>query len=187
MEALKNLNNLMNSSEIVALLNKTASSLENSTDLDPLIDYIGDAKYVLLGEASHGTHEYYTWRAKITQRLIQEKGFSFLGVEGDWPDCYRLNRYAKGYLDSGKDIFSVINEFKRWPTWMWANWETAAFIDWLKVYNESFSADKRIGFYGLDVYSFRESMNSIIQYLEKKNPKALAVAKTAINCFEPYN
>ena len=76
------------------------------------MDYIGDAKYVLLGEASHGTHEYYVWRAKITQRLIQEKGFSFVGVEGDWPDCYRLNRYAKGYENSGQDIYSVLNQFK---------------------------------------------------------------------------
>ena len=187
MEALKNLNNLIDSSEIVALLNKTASTLENTEDLNPLVGYIGDAKYVLLGEASHGTHEYYTWRAKITQRLIQEKGFSFVGVKGDWPDCYHLNRYAKGYLDSGKDIFSVMNEFNRWPTWMWANWEIAAFIDWLEVYNENLYKDQRIGFYGLDVYRFRESMNSIIQYLEKNDPKALAIAKKAMKCFEPYN
>ncbi len=186
MGTFKNLNNLINSSEIIELLKKTSSPLENSEDLDSLIDYIGEAKYVLLGEATHGTHEYYVWRAKITQRLIKEKGFSFVGVEGDWPDCYRLNRYAKGYLDSGRDIYSVMNEFKRWPTWMWANWETAAFIDWLKVYNEDLATDKRIGFYGLDVYSFRESMNSIIQYLEKNDPKALAVAKTAMKCFEPY-
>ena len=98
MEASENGNNLINSSEIVALLNKAATPLESTADLDPLIDYIGDSKYVLLGEASHGTHEYYTWRAKITQRLNKEKGFSFVAVEGDWPDCYRLNRYAKGYL-----------------------------------------------------------------------------------------
>lgn len=187
METLKNSKKEMDFSEIIELLGKTSTPLENSEDLDPLINYIGESKYVLLGEASHGTHEYYTWRAKITQRLIQEKGFSFIGVEGDWPDCYRLNRYAKGYLDSGKDILSVMTEFKRWPTWMWANWEVAAFINWLKIYNENTSADKRIGFYGLDVYSFRESMQSIIQYLEKNDPKALIFAKKAMECFEPYN
>ena len=186
MRTFKNLNNLTNSSEIIELLKKTSSPLDNPSDLDPLMDYIGDAKYVLLGEASHGTHEYYTWRAKITQRLIQEKGFSFVGVEGDWPDCYRLNRFTKGYLNAGTDVYSVLNEFKRWPTWMWANWDVAAFIDWLKNYNEGLPADKRIGFYGLDVYSFRESMNSIIQYLEKNDPKALAIAKIAMKCFEPY-
>ena len=96
METFKTAKNNINHDEIISLLKRTSLPLENATDLDPLMNYIGDAKYVLLGEASHGTHEYYTWRAKITQRLIQEKGFSFVGVEGDWPDCYRLNRFAKG-------------------------------------------------------------------------------------------
>jgi erythromycin esterase len=186
MKTNSNLKNQTNSNEIVELLKRTSTSLENMEDLDPLMNYIGDAKYVLLGEASHGTHEYYTWRAKITQRLIQEKGFSFIGVEGDWPDCCRLNRFAKGFLNAGTDVYKVLNEFKRWPTWMWANWEIAAFIDWLKAYNVNLPADKRIGFYGLDVYSFRESMNSIIEYLEKNDPKALVIAKTAMKCFEPY-
>ena len=186
METVKNSRKKVDFSEIVGLVSRTSTPLENAEDLDPLINYIGESKYVLLGEASHGTHEYYTWRAKITKRLIQEKGFSFIGVEGDWPDCYRLNRYAKGYLDSEKDILSVMNEFKRWPTWMWANWEVAAFINWLKDYNESTSTDKRIGFYGLDVYSFRESMQSILQYLEKNDTEALAVAKKAMECFEPF-
>ncbi|MBF2708087.1 erythromycin esterase family protein [Flavobacterium soyangense] len=176
----------INSNKIVELLSRTSSVLENSEDLDPLMEYIGDAKYVLLGEASHGTHEYYTWRAKITQRLIKEKGFYFVGVEGDWPDCYRLNRFAKGYLNSGKDIYSVLDDFKRWPTWMWANWEVAAFIDWLKNFNENLPANKKVGFYGLDVYSFRESMHSIIQYLEKNDPVALIAAKKVMKCFEPF-
>ena len=113
MKTLKNQEGTIDSEKIITLLKSTSTPLENSEDLDPLIDYIGDAKYVLLGEATHGTHEYYTWRAKITQRLIQEKGFSFLGVEGDWPDCYRVNRYAKGYEDSRKDIYEVLCEFKR--------------------------------------------------------------------------
>ena len=136
----------INSNKIVELLNESSSPLENMEDLDPLMDYIGDAKYVLLGEASHGTHEYYTWRAKITQRLIQEKGFAFVGVEGDWPDCYRLNRFAKGYTNSGKDIYEVLKDFNRWPTWMWANWEIAAFIDWLKAYNTGIPLEMRVGF-----------------------------------------
>ena len=176
----------VNSNKIVEILDRFSSPLENSEDLNPLMNYIGDAKYVLLGEASHGTHEYYVWRAKITQRLIQEKGFSFVGVEGDWPDCYRLNRYAKGYENSGQDIYSVLNQFNRWPTWMWANWEIASFIDWLKVHNEGLSKNEKVGFYGLDVYSFRESMQSIITYLEKNDPEALKSAKKVIQCFEPY-
>jgi erythromycin esterase len=187
MGTLDTLNKTTNSTQIVELLKNHATTLENLVDLDPLMDYIGDAKYVLLGEATHGTHEYYTWRAKITQRLIQEKGFSFVGVEGDWPDCYHLNRYAKGYRNSEKDIYDVMSNFKRWPTWMWANWETAAFIDWLKVYNEKLSTDKKIGFYGLDVYSFSQSMNSIIEYLDKHDRTALEIAKKALECFEPYS
>jgi len=187
MESEKNSNYSVHSKEIIELLKQSSSTLEKPEDLDPLINYIGEAKYVLLGEASHGTHEYYTWRAKITKRLIEEKGFSFVGVEGDWPDCYRINRYAKGYTNSEKDIYDVLNEFKRWPTWMWANWETAAFIEWLKKHNENLPSDERIGFYGLDVYSFRESMDAIIKYLEKNDPKALAVAKKAMECFEPYS
>lgn len=186
METHKSIKTINNSKEIIESLSHSSSALETLDDLDPLMEYIGTAKYVLLGEASHGTHEYYTWRAKITQRLIQEKGFSFVGVEGDWPDCYRLNRYAKGYSNSGTDLYSVISEFNRWPTWMWANWEVAAFIDWLKIYNENRLSDKRIGFYGLDVYSFRESMHSIIEYLKKNDPKALQSAKKAMECFEPF-
>ena len=175
-----------NYTKLINLLKTNATPLNTGDDLDPLIKEIGDAKYVLLGEASHGTHEYYTWRAKITQRLIKEKGFSFIAVEGDWPDCYRLNRYAKGF-NYGIDIQSVMSDFSRWPTWMWANWETAAFIDWLKSFNEKLPLEEKVGFYGLDVYSFRESLQSIIQYLEKKNPQALKLALDVLKCFEPYN
>lgn len=86
------------------------------------MEAIGDARIVLLGEASHGTHEYYTWRARITQRLVQEKGFQFIGVEGDWPDCYQINRYIKGYQSPLENIADVLAQFKRWPTWMWGSW-----------------------------------------------------------------
>src|ERR1051325_2941969 len=99
--------------------------LAASKDLDPLIEAIGDKKIVLLGEASHGTHEYYTWRTSISKQLITEKGFNFIAVEGDWPDCYLINRYVKGYEDAGDDIISILSSFDRWPTWMWANWEVA--------------------------------------------------------------
>ncbi|MFT4973947.1 MAG: erythromycin esterase [Saprospiraceae bacterium] len=183
---METLNKSNNSTQIIEILKNHSSPLDNRKDLDPLMDCIKDAKFVLLGEASHGTHEYYTWRAKITQRLIEEKGFSFVGVEGDWPDCYRLNRYAKGYLNPKKDIHGLMNEFKRWPTWMWANWETAAFIDWLKTYNEELPSKKRIGFYGLDLYSFGESMTSIIEFLQKNDQKTLEIAKKVMICFAPY-
>ena len=100
------------------MIKENAVDLNDVKALDALIDAIGDSKYVLLGEASHGTHEYYTWRAKISQRLIKEKGFSFIAVEGDWPDCYRINRYVKHYKDAAETAQEALREFNRWPTWM---------------------------------------------------------------------
>ncbi|HVZ56338.1 MAG TPA: erythromycin esterase family protein [Chitinophagaceae bacterium] len=161
----------------------TVSLLE---DLDPLIDRIGDARIVMLGEASHGTHEYYTWRTYLTQRLIKEKGFNFLAVEGDWPDCYRLNRYIKNYSGSGGSALEVLRSFRRWPTWMWANWEMVALSEWLARYNQSRPLPGKVGFYGLDVYSLWESMESILGYLRKTDPAACRVAEEAWRCFEPY-
>ena len=160
--------------------------LENADDLDPLLDRIGDSKYVLLGEASHGTHEYYTWRAEISKRLIKEKGFSFVAVEGDWPDCYKINRWIKDLPNSGDSIEEVLKEFRRWPTWMWANWEVAAFAQWMRNYNSELKPEEKIGFYGLDVYSLWESMETIVNYLEKEDPETAALAKQTADCFEPY-
>ena len=161
--------------------------LENSGHLDPLMEEIGDAKIVMLGEASHGTSEYYTWRTAITKRLIKEKGFSFISVEGDWPECYSINRYIKGYINAGASAAEVLRVFKRWPTWMWANWEVAALVDWLKEFNEPKADNKKVGFYGLDVYSLWESLHSILDYLEKNDGVAVNAAKKAFQCFEPFN
>lgn len=160
--------------------------LRSSQDLDPLLADIGDAAYVLLGEASHGTHEYYTWRSAISKRLITEKGFSFIAVEGDWPDCYRINRYVKGHDDAGTTAIEVLKHFKRWPTWMWANWEVAALMEWMRTYNANRPVEKKVGFYGLDVYSLWESMEVMVNYLRKEDPKAAKLAIEAMRCFEPY-
>jgi erythromycin esterase-like protein len=173
--------------DIIDQVNKVSHKLRDSSDLDPLMKEIGDARYVLLGEASHGTHEYYTWRTHITKRLISEKKFSIIAVEGDWPDCYRLNRYIKGYPGAGENAKDVLTEFNRWPTWMWANWEVAALAEWLRKHNDNLPANKRIGFYGLDVYSLWESMEAITKYLEKTDPAALKSVQKAMDCFEPFN
>lgn len=158
--------------------------LKTAEDLDPLLERIGEARFVLLGEASHGTSEYYQWRARLSQRLIAEKGFNFVAVEGDWPDCYRLNRYVKGYPEGGENALEVLRAFKRWPTWMWANWEIVAFAEWMRKFNKDRS--RKAGFYGLDVYSLWESMEAILNYLEKKDPRAAQTALQAYQCFEPY-
>jgi len=160
--------------------------LRTASDLDPLIGKIDAATYVLLGEASHGTHEFYAWRTAISKRLIQEKDFSFIAVEGDWPDCYQINRYVKGYENAGATAVDVLKKIKRWPTWMWANWEIAALMEWLREYNRHRPPGKKVGFYGLDVYSLWESMDAIVSYLRREDPPAAKLAIEAIRCFEPY-
>ena len=167
-------------------LARMSHPLHSPRDLDRLIDAIGDAHYGLLGEASHGTSEFYSWRTEISQRLIAEKGFSFIGVEGDWPDCYRVNRYVKGYDESGETARDVLHAFERWPTWMWANAEIVDLIEWLRDYNRRLGVERKVGFYGLDVYSLWDSMRAVTEYLERLDPKLAAAAKRAYNCFEPY-
>jgi erythromycin esterase-like protein len=164
-----------------------ASPLENSEDVDALLERIGDAHYVLLGEASHGTAEYYTWRRKISERLIQEKGFSFIAVEGDWPDCCRVNRYVKARPDSGDNAREVLHEFARWPTWMWANDEVVDLAGWLREHNDGLAEEDKVGFYGLDVYSLWESMEAIMAYLREVDPGSLDAARQAFECFEPFD
>jgi erythromycin esterase len=155
-------------------------------DLDPLLEHIGNCRYILLGEASHGTSEFYILRAEITKRLITEKGFSFIAVEGDWPDCYRVNRYVKGMANSGSSAYKVLHAFSRWPTWMWANREMVNLIEWLRSYNRVQKDDRKVGFYGLDVYSLWESLDAVMQYLRKNYPDAMKSAIEAYRCFEPY-
>ena len=161
--------------------------LQTTADLDPLLAAIGDARVVLLGEASHGTHEYYTWRTAITQRLIQEKGFHFMAVEGDWPACFAVNAAVKSADPlPGGSAASLLGVFNRWPTWMWSNWEIASLVDWLHQHNQQRPAQQQAGFYGLDVYSLWESLQEILRYVEKQGDGAQAAARQAFQCFEPY-
>lgn len=161
-------------------------NFDTAQDLDPLIEEAGKAKAVLIGEATHGTSEFYKWRAAITKRLIEEKGFSFVAVEGDWPNCYQVNKYVKDQLDpsiKGMDIFKAFN---RWPTWMWANYEVFEFVEWLAQYNKGVTDSKKVGFYGLDLYSLWESLQAAAEYLDKNFPQAAHIAKQAYQCFEPF-
>ncbi len=162
------------------------SPLVTDEDLDIVLDEIGDDRIVLLGEASHGTSEFYSWRARVSRRLIEEKGFSFIAVEGDWPDVYEVNRYAKGYEGSGPDAETVLDRFSRWPTWMWANWEVEAFIEWLRGHNDALPIGRKVGFYGFDVYSLWDSMRTILDFLSDRDPQAYQMALRAWHCFEPY-
>jgi erythromycin esterase len=168
----------------ISEIRSMAVPLDDLTDLDALLARVGSARYVLLGEASHGTADYYRWRATITRRLVTDHGFSFVAVEGDWPDCFRVNRWVKGIVDQDLAATEVLSRFERWPTWMWANQEVAEFTDWLRHHNRRTGAD--VGFYGLDVYSLWDSLDVVLRYLGDRHPDALAAAREAFRCFEPY-
>jgi erythromycin esterase len=172
--------------DLVAAVRSVSLPIGSPVDLGALIERVGDARFVLLGEASHGTHEYYAWRAEITRRLVEEKQFSFIAVEGDWPDCYRVNRFVKGYDDAGETGREVLHTFERWPTWMWANEEVADLIEWLREHNARQPDERKVGFYGLDVYSLWDSLYQVLGYLGKHLPSALPAARRAFQCFEPY-
>ena len=152
---------------------------------DYLVDGIGDARVVLLGEATHGTHEFYRERAFITRRLIVEKGFTAVAVEADWPDAYRINRYVRG-TGADEEAVQALSDFGRFPTWMWRNADVLDFVGWLRSHNETQPADKRVGFYGLDLYSLRASMQAVLVYLDKVDPEAARVARRRYACFDQF-
>src|SRR5207253_6165052 len=131
--------------KLIEPVRSLARPLEKPADLDPLMERIGDGHYVLLGEASHGTADYYNWRATLSQRLIEEKGFSFIAVEGDWPDCYRVNRFIRGFSESEESARDALRAFDRWPTWMWANEEVVELVSWLRQHNAAASQEQRVG------------------------------------------
>lgn len=152
---------------------------------DALIDGIGDARVVLLGEATHGTHEFYRERAFITRRLISEKGFTAVAVEADWPDTYRINRFVRGE-SADEEAVESLADFGRFPTWMWRNADVLDFIGWLRTHNEAQAVDKRAGFYGLDLYSLRASMEAVLRYLDKVDPDAARRARRRYGCFDQF-
>jgi erythromycin esterase-like protein len=154
-------------------------------DFDPLMARIGDARFALIGEASHGTHEFYRIRAEITKRLIREKGFTSVAVEADWPDAHRVNRYVQGRgVDA--DATEALAGFKRFPQWMWRNADVLDFIGWLREHNECVTAALRVGFHGLDLYSMHTSIAAVLAYLRHVDPEAAARAKRRYACFDHF-
>lgn len=147
-----------------------------------LAELIGDARIVLIGESSHGTHEFYEARAEITKRLIEEKGFCAVAAEADWPDANRVNRYVRG-LGEDNSADAALRGFERFPAWMWRNVVVRDFVDWLRVYNGS-AGHRQTGFYGLDLYSLHRSIQEVIGYLDTVDPAAAARARTRYACFD---
>ncbi|SDO71273.1 Erythromycin esterase homolog [Nakamurella panacisegetis] len=169
-----------------AEIRSLATPLARVADLSPLVRRAGQSRFVCVGEASHGTHEYYRWRALLSRRLIQEEGFTWIGVEGDWPDCWRINRWVRGHADQELTAPQLLAGFERWPTWMWANHDVAEFLTWLRTYNLARPEPERVGFYGLDVYSLWDSLWQIMTWLETNAPDAVSTAMRAWQCFLPY-
>ena len=155
-------------------------------DYDPLLEMIGAARLVLIGEASHGTHEFYRERAQITKRLIEEKGFTAVAVEADWPDAYRVNQYVRG-TSSDEDAVQALTGFKRFPSWMWRNADVLDFVGWLRAHNDRLPADAaRVGFYGLDLYSLHSSIEAVVNYLDRMDPDAAQRARARYACFDHF-
>ncbi len=156
-------------------------------DLDPVMDLIGDARFVLIGEASHGTHEFYQTRANLTRRLIEEKRFDAVAVEADFPDAYRVNRYVRG-ADDGATALESLEGFKRFPTWMWRNTVVLDFITWLRLRNDRVGdPNQKAGFYGLDLYSLYGSIQAVLQYLDRVDPEAAKRARYRYSCLENFH
>ncbi len=154
-------------------------------DYDPLIEYVGDAEIVLLGEATHGTREFYRARAEITKRLIKEKGFKLIAIEGDWPDTFRVNQYVKK-SGNDKNGIEALKDFKRFPAWMWRNQEVADFIEWLRMHNAAERENSKVGFYGLDLYSLHRSMEAVIELLQTIDPESAQKAREHYSCFDAF-
>jgi erythromycin esterase-like protein len=176
--------NLYAEEELMQGLDRHLRPLPGSAhDHDALLALIGPARFALLGEASHGTHEFYRERIRITQRLITEKGFTAVAVEADWPDAWRVNRYVRGLSDD-RDATAALSGFQRFPAWMWRNTEVRDFVEWLRDHNKGLGRQQQVGFYGIDLYSLFTSMQAILAYLDRVDPEGARKARARYACFD---
>jgi erythromycin esterase-like protein len=177
----------MRDGAVIGAIHENLSLLSGSPrNLDPLIDAIGNSSYVLIGEASHGTHEFYDVRAEITKRLIQERGYLALAAEADWLDAHRIDRYVRR-RSRDTSPREALSDFQRFPLWMWRNQVVETFIGWLRAYNDR-RAERipEVGFYGLDLYSMNASRAEVIRYLDRVDPEAGRRARKRYACFDHF-
>jgi erythromycin esterase-like protein len=176
----------MLSNAILSEINRAAVPLSyDSADYDPLLKWVGSRKLVLLGQATHGTHDFYRDRAGITRRLIEEKGFNVVALEADWAPAHRVHRFSSG-LDGDADCRDAMRGFLGFPAWMWRNMDVLAFVDWLRHFNRKHKPRERIGFYGLDFYSTRTSMHAVLDYLDKADPEGARRARLRYSRFDDF-
>lgn len=172
--------------DLLALLRRHARPLTGAADdYDPLVAMLGEARLALLGEASHGTHDFYAERVRITQRLIVEHGYAAVAVEGDWPDAYRVDRYVRG-LPGDADATAALGGFARFPAWMWRNTVVRDFVEWLRTHNAGLPPEARVGFYGMDLYSLFGSIAEVLRYLDRTDPAAALRARERYACFDRF-
>ena len=167
--------------EIVGKSAETFPSIENA-DLGPLLSRIGNARLVLIGEATHGTSEFYSMRERISRALITQKGFNVIAIEGDWPDAARIDHYVR-HLEYPPTEWTA---FSRFPTWMWRNDEVRTFVDWLREHNGSVRTSARVAFHGLDLYSLHNSIRAVLRYLEDVDPETARIARIRYGCLTPW-
>src|SRR5215217_6691003 len=166
-----------------AVIRTAARRVAGTLDYDPLIAMAGKAQCVLIGEASHGTHEFYQTRAHLTRRLIEEKGFRAIALEADWPDTFRVHRYVTG-RGGDTSAAEALSDFRRFPAWMWRNTVVVEFVEWLRAWNSRAGAGKNVaGFYGLDLYSMHSSIDAVLEYLDKVDPASAQRARRRYGCF----
>ena len=170
----------------VAAIRAAARPITGGTgDYDPLLAITREATFVLLGEASHGTEEFYRERARITQRLAQEQGFTAMAIEGDWPDAERVNRYVRGQ-GTDRTAVQALSGFTRFPEWMWPNAPIRDLVEWMRSHNAGKPAEAQIGFYGMDLYSLTESADAVVSALEGIDPALARRTRERYRCFHPY-
>jgi erythromycin esterase-like protein len=173
--------------EAAIIRSEAISAEEGVLDDDALFDLVGDARFVLLGESSHGTHEFYDARARMTKRLIEERGFAAIAAEADWPDAYRVNRFVRARSDD-RMAEEALRGFVRFPTWMWRNTVVLDVVGWLREHNDRLGRDEgeraKVGFYGLDLYSLHRSIQEVLAYLVRVDPDAAARARERYSCFD---
>jgi erythromycin esterase-like protein len=176
----------MRPDETLDIIRHSARWFEGGLEgVSPIVEAIGDARVVLIGEASHGTDEFYRFRADITTALIEQKGFNLVAVEADWPDAYRVNRWVRHESDDA-DAETALGDFTRFPRWMWRNDAVVEFISSLRRRNGDRRADARVGFYGLDLYSLHTSMEAVLAYLAKVDPDGARRARQRYACFDHF-
>lgn len=172
--------------DLAGYIASRAIGFQSASDLDSMISIASGRKLVLMGEASHGTHEYYAWRDSISRRLIAEHGFRFIAVEGDWAALYELNRYVKDMPGAAQHVLEVLRGLDRWPLWMWGNQEVVALAEWLRMFNEGLPDNQKVGFYGMDVYDEWRSIQTIGEVIRSHSEELYLQAQVYLDCMVAF-